>query len=68
MPELRRLTRSGHAIVVTMPPALLSALGWRYGDVLMLELVKNTLVLSRARSERTWPLGVADPKGARTHD
>jgi len=59
MPELRRLARSGHAIVVSMPPAYLSSLGWRRGDVLMVELVKNTLILSRAVSERTLPLGRA---------
>ena len=52
MPEVRRIAKSGHSKVIALPRRYLLALGFRLGDIVMIEHVGATLVLSRAVPQR----------------
>lgn len=50
--ELRRIAKNGHSLQVVLPRKYLAALSLRRGDVVAIELVNQTIVVSRAVSER----------------
>ena len=60
MGDVRRITKNGHSQGINIPAKLLKAAGLAPGDAVMLELVDNAIVLSRAVSSR--PLFSQEPK------
>ncbi len=66
MSELRRVSKSGHSDVLALPRAFLAQLGIRHGDTVMIELVGNTIVVSKGLSIRQAEL-LATKSGAKRH-
>lgn len=64
--ELRHIASSGHSLLVTLPKAFLAALKLRKGDVVALELVDDTIVVSRAVSARGFAANVRHAGEKRT--
>ena len=50
--ELRKIAINGHSWQITMPRPMLERLTLRPGDVVAIELVDETIVVSRAVSAR----------------
>jgi len=50
--ELRRISRNGHSLQIVLPRTFLNALHLHPRDVVAVELVDDTIVISRATSER----------------
>jgi antitoxin component of MazEF toxin-antitoxin module len=57
--ELRRLSKSGHSLVLALPRAFLQQLSLQAGETVVLELVGNTIVMSKGMSARQAELLVA---------
>jgi antitoxin component of MazEF toxin-antitoxin module len=52
MSEVRRISKSGNSKVISLPSKCLRAAKLRLGDVVLIDVVNDTLVLSRAVSSR----------------
>ena len=65
MPEIRRVGKSGNSLGVMLPKSYLSALNVRHGDQVFLELVADTIVISKAVSVRASTLADKDRDRAR---
>jgi antitoxin component of MazEF toxin-antitoxin module len=52
MPEPRRISKSGNSAVVVLPRKFLKALSLRVGDVVLVDLVKDMIVLSKLEAGR----------------
>jgi len=50
--ELRRISRNGHSLQIVLPRTFLTALHLHPRDVVAVELVDDTIVISRAGSAR----------------
>jgi len=61
--ELRRISRNGHSLQIVLPRTFLSALKLKARDVVALELVDETIIISRALSEREFTSSHAKRSG-----
>lgn len=67
MAEVRKISRSGHSLMIALPPAYLRAIDLGRHDVVLVELVGKTIVLSRALSQRQLAADEATP-GAKSRE
>ncbi len=58
MAEIRRISKNGHSLQVVLPREFLEALQLRAGQQVFLELVHDTIVLSKAYSARAYDDGL----------
>jgi len=65
MMELRRISRNGHSLQIMLPRPFLAALKLTARSVVCLELIDDTIVISRAVSEREFTrVGPTGKRGA----
>ena len=52
MAEVRRIMKNGHSLAIVLPRKLIKPLNLKAGEICMLELVGETIAISRAKSAR----------------